>query len=91
MPLVLSRFFQIADRGASIRREVLGGITTFVAMAYIIVVNPAKHFNVKAEAARAFAAFLVRADVQKLIGTFGVATAGEPLFVPDAGKPEPAG
>ncbi len=58
---------------------------------HVIVVNPAKHANVKVDAARAFAAFLVRADVQKLIGEFGGATAGEPLFVPDAGKPEPAG
>ena len=58
---------------------------------HVIVVNPAKHPNVKVDAARAFAAFLVRADVQKVIGEFGVATAGEPLFVPDAGKPEPAG
>jgi len=41
VPLVLSRFFQVAARGSSVRREVLGGITTFVAMAYIIVVNPA--------------------------------------------------
>jgi len=41
VPLVLSRFFQVAARGSSIRREVLGGTTTFVAMAYIIVVNPA--------------------------------------------------
>jgi adenine/guanine/hypoxanthine permease len=38
---VLSRYFDIAARGSSVRREVLGGITTFVAMAYIIVVNPA--------------------------------------------------
>jgi AGZA family xanthine/uracil permease-like MFS transporter len=38
---VLSRFFDIAARGSSIRREVLGGVTTFVTMAYIIVVNPA--------------------------------------------------
>jgi AGZA family xanthine/uracil permease-like MFS transporter len=41
VPLVLNRFFLIADRGSSVRREVLGGITTFVTMAYIIVVNPA--------------------------------------------------
>ena len=33
--------FQIEQRGSSVRREVLGGITTFVTMAYIIVVNPA--------------------------------------------------
>ena len=33
--------FQIAERGSSVRIEVVGGITTFVSMAYIIVVNPA--------------------------------------------------
>jgi AGZA family xanthine/uracil permease-like MFS transporter len=38
---VLSRFFLIGERQSSIRREVIGGITTFVTMAYIIVVNPA--------------------------------------------------
>jgi AGZA family xanthine/uracil permease-like MFS transporter len=38
---VLSRFFDIAARGSSVRREILGGVTTFVTMAYIIVVNPA--------------------------------------------------
>ena len=38
---MLNRFFKIADRGSSVRREVVGGVTTFVAMAYIIVVNPA--------------------------------------------------
>jgi tungstate transport system substrate-binding protein len=57
---------------------------------HVIVVNPAKHANVHPDAARAFAAFMVRPDVQKVIGDFGVDKAGEPLFVPDAGKPEPA-
>jgi AGZA family xanthine/uracil permease-like MFS transporter len=38
---MLNGFFQIAARGSSVRREVIGGITTFVTMAYIIVVNPA--------------------------------------------------
>ena len=38
---MLNRFFEVAARGSSIRREVIGGITTFVTMAYIIVVNPA--------------------------------------------------
>lgn len=33
--------FQISERGSTIRTEVVGGITTFVSMAYIIVVNPA--------------------------------------------------
>lgn len=33
--------FEIAARGSSVRTEVMGGVTTFVSMAYIIVVNPA--------------------------------------------------
>lgn len=33
--------FDVAGRGSTIRNEVVGGATTFVSMAYIIVVNPA--------------------------------------------------
>ena len=33
--------FHIDERGSSVRAEVVGGVTTFVSMAYIIVVNPA--------------------------------------------------
>lgn len=33
--------FDIAGRGSTLRAEVIGGVTTFVSMAYIIVVNPA--------------------------------------------------
>ena len=33
--------FAIQERGSSVRAEVIGGLTTFVSMAYIIVVNPA--------------------------------------------------
>ena len=42
---------------------------------HVIVVNPQKHSGVHVDAARAFAAFLVRKDVQDLIGKFGVDTA----------------
>lgn len=58
---------------------------------HVIVVNPAKHANVKVVAARAFAAWLVRDDIQKFIGTFGVDKYGQQLFIPDAGKPDPTG
>jgi len=34
-------FFGLAERGTTVRREVLGGVTTFATMAYIVVVNPA--------------------------------------------------
>ncbi|MFC0600047.1 NCS2 family permease [Streptomyces palmae] len=36
----LDRFFQITARGSSISREIRGGLATFFAMAYIIVLNP---------------------------------------------------
>ena len=38
---MLDALFRIDERGSTVRREVLGGVTTFVTMAYIIVVNPA--------------------------------------------------
>ena len=39
-PLV-ERLFQLKRKKTDVRTEVLGGVTTFVTMAYIIVVNPA--------------------------------------------------
>jgi adenine/guanine/hypoxanthine permease len=37
---MLRRYFRLEEAGSTIPREVLGGLTTFVTMAYIIVVNP---------------------------------------------------
>lgn len=36
----LEKFFKIKERNSSISAEVMGGITTFLAMSYIIIVNP---------------------------------------------------
>jgi adenine/guanine/hypoxanthine permease len=38
---MLERFFDLQKHGTTVRIEILGGLTTFAAMAYIIVVNPA--------------------------------------------------
>lgn len=38
---LLDRLFHLSERGSNVRTEILGGATTFAAMAYIIVVNPA--------------------------------------------------
>jgi AGZA family xanthine/uracil permease-like MFS transporter len=38
---MLERLFKLSERRSTVRTEVLGGVTTFVTMAYIIVVNPA--------------------------------------------------
>jgi AGZA family xanthine/uracil permease-like MFS transporter len=37
----LDRYFLLAARGTSARTEVLAGVTTFLTMAYIVLVNPA--------------------------------------------------
>ncbi|MEV6654252.1 NCS2 family permease [Streptomyces sp. NPDC051219] len=36
----LDRYFHISERGSTVSREVRGGITTFMAMAYILLLNP---------------------------------------------------
>ncbi|GHG65232.1 NCS2 family permease [Streptomyces griseocarneus] len=36
----LDRYFRITERGSSVARELRGGLATFFAMAYIIVLNP---------------------------------------------------
>jgi AGZA family xanthine/uracil permease-like MFS transporter len=36
----LDRYFHISTRGSTLAREVRGGITTFMAMAYILLLNP---------------------------------------------------
>lgn len=37
----LDRFFSVSDSGSTLGREVLAGVTTFLTMAYIVVVQPA--------------------------------------------------
>lgn len=39
-PSGLDRFFRITARGSTFARELRGGLTTFVAMAYIVMLNP---------------------------------------------------
>ena len=36
----LDRFFEISERGSTVGTEIRGGVVTFIAMAYIIVLNP---------------------------------------------------
>ncbi|CAM5202035.1 hypothetical protein ALON55S_01611 [Alishewanella longhuensis] len=37
---MLNRYFNISERGSSLRREALAGLTTFMAMSYVLFVNP---------------------------------------------------
>ena len=36
----MNKFFKISERGSNVRTEIIAGLTTFFAMAYILVVNP---------------------------------------------------
>ena len=88
--------YTISDRGTFLAQQdnidlvpVYEGDPGLLNVYHVIVVNPDKHPNVNVAAARAFAAFITRADVQAVIEQFGVEEFGEPLFFPDAGKSEP--
>ena len=51
-------------------------------------VNPANGPKVNTVGGKTFADFMVSADVQKVIKTYGVDKYGQPLFVPVAGTKE---
>ena len=36
----MDKFFKISERGSNVRTEIVAGLTTFFAMAYIVVTNP---------------------------------------------------
>jgi AGZA family xanthine/uracil permease-like MFS transporter len=37
---LIDRYFKLAENQTSVKQELLGGLTTFITMAYIVVVNP---------------------------------------------------
>ena len=38
---MLDKFFKLSEKGTTVKTEILAGVTTFLAMAYILAVNPA--------------------------------------------------
>ena len=54
----------------------------------VMEINPANGPKVNAAGGKAFADFMVSADVQRVIKTFGVDKYGQPLFVPVSGAKE---
>jgi tungstate transport system substrate-binding protein len=88
-------FYTLADRGTYLAMKktlaldiLVEGEKSLLNVYHVIEVNPAKWPKVNAAGAKAFADFMVSAETQKTIGTFGVEKFGSPLFFPDAGKPE---
>lgn len=87
--------YTISDRATflaflkSINLQILSeGDSTLLNVYHVIQINSGKFNRVNAEGGKAFADFMVSAGTQDLIGKFGVEKYGQPLFFPDAGKPE---
>ncbi len=62
-----------------------GGIS-LLNIYHVMQVNPEKFPKVNTDGAKAFVDFMVNADTQKLIGSFGKDKYGQALFFADAGK-----
>ncbi|PMC38065.1 guanine permease [Bacillus sp. UMB0899] len=61
----MKQFFRFSDRGTTYRQEILAGLTTFLSMAYILVVNPI----VLSEAGMDKGAVFTATAVSAIIGT----------------------
>ncbi len=65
MSSAIDRFFGLTEQHSSIRQEVIAGVTTFLAMAYITVVNP----SILSSAGMDFGAVFVATCLAAAIGT----------------------
>ncbi len=64
------------------------GDTPLLNIYHVMQVNPEKFPKINAKGGKAFAEFMVSEKAQKAIGEYGKDKFGQPLFFPDAGKPE---
>ena len=62
----MEKFFKIHEKGSTVRTEVIGGLTTFFAMAYIIFVNP----NYLSATGMDFHAVMMATTISSAIGCF---------------------
>jgi AGZA family xanthine/uracil permease-like MFS transporter len=66
----MDTFFKIGKRGSTVSTEVLGGLTTFLTMAYIIAVNPLILSNAGVPPTAALTATCIGAGVLTIIMGF---------------------
>ena len=67
----LDKFFKISERGSTVKTEIVAGLTTFFAMAYIVVTNPNQvvGFNFGGEFTTIWNAVYVASILVAVIGT----------------------
>lgn len=61
----MDKFFKLSENGTNFKTEVIAGITTFFAMAYIIAVNP----NILSQAGISWGAVFIATIISSIIGT----------------------
>lgn len=62
---MLERLFQLQAHGTTVKREIIAGITTFLTMAYIVVVNP----SILSSTGMDFGAVFVATCIAAVVGT----------------------
>ena len=62
----MNNYFKIKERGSTVRTEVIAGLTTFMAMAYILMVNPGMFSNLGNVS---FGAVYIATAISAVIGT----------------------
>ena len=67
----MDKFFGLKERGTNVRTEIIAGLTTFFAMAYIVITNPNQvvSFNFEGDFARIWNAVYVASLLVAVIGT----------------------
>ena len=85
--------YTLTDRATSLATKknlkldiLLQGDADLLNIYHVMQVNPEKFPKVNADGAKAFVDFMINADTQKLIGSFGTDKYGQALFFADAGK-----
>lgn len=66
----MDKLFKLRERGTSVSREVIGGITTFLAMSYILAVNPGILSAAGLEWGAIFTATAISAAIATLVMAF---------------------
>ena len=66
----MEKLFKLRERGTTVGREVIAGITTFLAMAYILAVNPGILSESGMEFGSVFTATAVSAAIATLVMAF---------------------
>ena len=66
----MEKFFHLKERGTTVSREIVAGITTFLAMAYILAVNPGILSQAGMEWGPLFTATAISAAIATLVMAF---------------------